>query len=141
MTASFDYDLTAQLNDGTEVKLDPEVHGWAEPERLSQVKVWSIVPRVSGLPVVVVQIPEGSKPIFKSRVYGKGMPGTDTVLPQFRAYAIGWHDTESHWTWVLPNGTIEVGDDPIYADLLLQTMLEQIKQAHPEYFEPPKTEG
>ena len=127
MSASFDYDLTAQLHDGSEVKLNPEVHGWAEPERLAQVKVWSIIPRKMGLPPVVVQIPEGAKPIFKSRVYGKGYPGTNeaTGLPIFRAYAIGWHDTTSHWTWVLPNGVIEVGEDPLYADRLLQQMMQE----------------
>ncbi len=117
----FEYDLSAQLNDGTEVKLNPEEHGWAEPERLSQVKVWSLIPRdgiaAPDRPVVVVQIPKDAKPIFKSRVYGKGLPGAGG--PKFRCYAIGWHDTESHWTWVLPNGTIEVGEEPIYADYLL----------------------
>lgn len=125
MTASFDYDLTLQLNDGSEVKLNPEEHGWAEPERLAQVKVWSIIPRdQNGMPVVTVQIPEGAKPIFKSRVYGKGLPGTGG--PSFRAYAIGWHDTESHWTWVMPNGNIEVGEDPLYADLLLKRIAGMI---------------
>jgi hypothetical protein len=129
MTASFDYDLSAQLNDGTEVKLNPEEHGWAEPERLSKVKVWSILPRVDGLPIVTVQIPEGAKPIFKSRVYGKGYPGTNdsTGLPIFRAYAVGWHDTSSHWTWVLPGGVIEIGEDPIHADMILQGMMAQHK--------------
>lgn len=126
MSDSFDYDLVLQLNDGSEVKLDPEERGWAEPERLSQVKVWSIVPRdQNGMPVVTVQIPESAKPIFKSRVYGKGLPGTGNPL-QFRAYAIGWHDTESHWIWVMPNGNIEVGEDPLYADLLLKRMAGMI---------------
>lgn len=129
MTAPFEYDLAAQLNDGTEVKLNPEEHGWAEPERLAQVRVWSIIPRNENWPVITVQIPEGAKPIFKSRVYGKGYPGTNdtTGLPVFRAYAIGWHDSTSHWTWVLPGGNIEVGDDPLYADLILQTMMEKTK--------------
>jgi 8-oxo-dGTP pyrophosphatase MutT (NUDIX family) len=127
MNASFDYDLTAQLNDGTEVKLDPEVHGWAEPERLAKVKVWSIVPRAGGLPLVVVQIPEGAKPIFKSRWYGKLAFDLG-----FRAYAIGWHDTESHWTWVMPNGIIEVGEDPLYADLILRQIFEAAKRAWEE---------
>ena len=117
MAPIFEYDLAAQLNDGTEVKLNPEVHGWAEPERLAKVKVWSIIPRSDVWPVVTVQIPEGAKPIFKSRVYGKGLPATGG--PSFRAYAIGWHDSTSHWTWVMPGGNIEVGEEPIYADLIL----------------------
>lgn len=134
MAASFDYDLTLQLTDGSEVKLNPEEHGWAEPERLAQVRVWSIIPRVQGLPPIVVQIPEGAKPIFKSRVYGKGFgPGASKdgiTFPSFRAYAVGWHDTVSHWIWVLPNGSIEVGDDPIYAELLLNHMMQQLIQEH-----------
>lgn len=138
MNASiFEYDITAQLNDGSEVKLDPEVHGWADPDRLEKVRVWSIIPREgSTLPVVVVQIPDDAKPIFKSRVYGKGYPGIEnSPMPSFRAYAIGWHDTESHWTWVMPNGLIEVGEDPLYADMILQSMLAQAKKDHPELFE------
>lgn len=120
----FQYNLTAQLNDGSEVVLDPETHGWAEPERLSKVKVWSIVPREnSTLPVVTVQIPEDSKPIFKSRVYGKGLPATGG--PSFRAYAIGWHDKVSHWIWVMPEGNIEFGDDPIYAQVVLDAMVSE----------------
>lgn len=121
MTASFDYDLAAIFDDGSEEKLNPEIHGWAEPTRLARVRTWSIIPRdQNGMPVVTVQIPEGSKPIFKSRVYGKGLPGAGG--PSFRAYAIGWHDTTSHWTWVMPNGNIEVGDEPLFADLILKRM-------------------
>jgi hypothetical protein len=131
MTASFDYDLAAQLNDGTEVKLDPEVHGWAEPERLAKVTVWSLIPRVGGWPVMTVQIPKGAKPIFKSRVYGKFVADIS-----FRAYAIGWHDTTSHWTWVLPGGIIEVGEDPLHADLILQAMYDTAKKAWEDAQEP-----
>ncbi len=120
----FEYDAAAILDDGTEIKLDLETHGWAEPERLSKVKVWSIIPRPnSTLPVVTVQIPENAKPIFKSRVYGKGLPGLGG--PSFRAYAIGWHDKESHWIWVMPSGNIEFGDDPIYAQIVLDAMASE----------------
>lgn len=123
MGPKFDYNLAAQLNDGSEVLLDPEEKGWAEPERLAKVTVWSLVPKeANGMPIITVQIPEGAKPIFKSRVYGKGLPGIENDLPIFRAYAIGWHDAESHWTWVMPNGNIEVGEDPLYADLILKRM-------------------
>lgn len=121
MSASFDYDLAAQLNDGSEVNLNPEEHGWAEPNRLAQVKVWSIIPRVSGLPVVTVQIPEDGKPVFMSRVYGKGLPGLDG--PSFRAYCIGYfREGETYRVWVMPGGNVEIGEDPIYADLYLKRM-------------------
>lgn len=123
----FAYDLAAQLNDGSEVKLNPEEHGWAEPERLSKVKVWSLIPRDSTLPVVTVQIPDGAKPIFKSRVYGKGLPTHVNTLT-FRAYAIGWHDSTSHWLWVMPGGNIEVGEDPLHADLYLRQILDATTQ-------------
>jgi hypothetical protein len=122
MAPRIDYDLGAQLNDGTEVKLNPDEHGWAEPERLAKVKVWSLIPRSGGLPVVTVQIPEGSKPIFKSRVYGKGLPTADNPL-SYRAHAIGYHDTESHWIWVMPGGNIEYGEEPVFADLYLRQLL------------------
>ena len=124
MTPKFDYDLAAQLNDGTEVKLNPEEHGWAEPERLAKVKVWSILPRTltDGWPPVIVQIPKGSKPIFKSRVYGKGLPGAGG--PSFRAYAIGWHDSTSHWIWVFPEGCIEFGDEPATGDIILRGLTQ-----------------
>lgn len=127
MTASFDYDLAAQLNDGTEVILNPEEHGWAEAERLAKVIRWSLIPRVANMPVVVVHIPEGAKPIFKSRVFGKGYPGIENNLPIFRAYAVGWHDSASHWTWILPGGIIEVGDEPTHAPLILEAMMKQVK--------------
>jgi hypothetical protein len=119
MTASFDYNLAAQLNDGTEVLLNPEEKGWAEPERLAKVVVWSLIPRDhNGMPVVTVQIPEGGKPVYKSRVYGKLVGEV-----KFRAYAIGWFkDGQTHWTWVMPGGNIEVGEDPLYADILLRRM-------------------
>jgi hypothetical protein len=121
---SFDYDLTAQLNDGSEVKLNPEVHGWAEPERLAKVVVWSLIPRIEALPVVVVQIPEGAKPVFMSRVYGKGLPGTGG--PSFRAYCIGWFkDGETYRTWVMPGNVIEVGEDPLYADMMLKKLVTE----------------
>lgn len=124
MTASFDYDLAAQLNDGSEVKLNPEVHGWAEPERLAKVKVWSLIPRVGNLPVVTIQIPDGAKPIFKSRVFSKFAGPVS-----FRAYGIGWHDTDSHWLWVMPGGNIDVGESPLFADLILAKMWQEYKEA------------
>lgn len=126
MSPKFDYDLAAKLNDGSEVKLNPEEHGWAEPERLAKVTVWSLIPRDGvTLPVLTVQIPAGAKPIFKSRVYGKGYPGTGG--PSFRCYAIGWHDSSSHWTWVLPTGDVEVGEEPLHANLILQKLAHHVE--------------
>lgn len=125
MAPKFDYDLSLQLNDGTEVLVNPEEHGLFEPERLAKVKVWTLIPRTHGAwPVVSVQIPPNSKPIFKSRVYGKGLPSTGG--PSFRAYAIGWYDASSysHWIWVLPGGVIEVGEDPESANVILRSLTQ-----------------
>lgn len=119
MTTSFDYNLAAQLNDGQELLLNPEVKGWADPAIIDNTRVWSLIPRdQNGMPVVTIQIPEGAKPVFKSRVYGKLLADIS-----FRAYAIGWHKgEETHWLWVMPGGDIEVGEDPLHADLILRRM-------------------
>jgi hypothetical protein len=70
------------------------------------------------MPVVTVNIPLKGKPVYKSRVYGKVMSDIS-----FRAYAIGYKlGNKTHWTWVMPNGNIEVGEDPFYADLILRKM-------------------
>jgi len=124
---SFDYDLGARLNDDTEVKLDPEQHGWAEPERLAKVVVWALIPRNSNWPAVWVHIPEGAKPVFMSRVFGKGLPIEGG--PSFRTYCIGWFkDGETHKTWVLPGGIVEVGDEPTVANMLLNNIGQQIRE-------------
>lgn len=119
MTDTLAYLLTAQLNDGSEVVLDPDVHGWADPEILKETKVWSLVPKEqNGMPVVTVTIPEKGKPVYKSRVYGKLVGDIS-----FRAYAIGYKlGRTTHWVWVMPNGNIEFGENPHYADLILRKM-------------------
>jgi hypothetical protein len=120
--ANLDYLLTAQLHDGREVTLDPDSKGWADKKVLSETKVWSLVPREhNGLPVITVSVPEKGKPVYKSRIYGKGLPGTGG--PSFRAYAIGYKlGRTTHWVWVMPGGNIEFGEEPVYADLILKRM-------------------
>jgi hypothetical protein len=120
--ANLDYLLTAQLNDGREVVLDPDLKGWADKKVLAETRIWSLVPRdQNGMPVVTVTIPEKGKPVYKSRVYGKGLPGSG--LPSFRAYAVGYKlGRKTHWIWVMPTGNIEVGEEPLYADILLKRM-------------------
>lgn len=117
-----EYLLTSQTADGKELVVDPDKAGWADPKMLAATKVWSLVPRQqNGMPVVTVSIPDGGKPVYKSRVYGKLISGLS-----FRAYAIGYKlGRKTHWTWVMPNGNIEVGEDPIYADLVLRKMAGQ----------------
>lgn len=119
---SLDYILVSQLNDGREIVLDPDQKGWANKDILNQTRIWSLVPKEqNGMPVVTVTVPEKGKPVYKSRVYGKLQ--TDI---SFRAYAVGYKlGRRTHWVWVMPGGNIEVGDDPIYADLLLRRMAGQ----------------
>ena len=109
MADTFEYSAELQLHDGSVVQVNLEERGWADPERLAQTRVFSLVPKTNTWPRMSVNIPEGAKPIFKSR-NNVGMTAGWT----FRSYAVGWFkDGESHWTWINPNGTIESEtDDP-----------------------------
>jgi len=114
------------LDDGTSKVLDLEAPGWADKAMLARVVRWSLLPKTNpGLPIVVVNIPKGAKPIFNSRVYGKiGLAGGED-LGKFRVYRIGYKQgSVHHWTWVLPNGSIESGtsDDSWLADLHMKAL-------------------
>lgn len=123
MSGTFAYTAELQLNDGSLVAVDLEERGWADPDRLANTRVFTLVPKdpASGYPFLRVHIPEGAKPIFKSRnninLIGHGQP-------MFRAYAAGWFkDGESHWTWCFPNGAMEKEtDDPTVNDLLVKAI-------------------
>jgi hypothetical protein len=125
--STFEYRAELQLNDGSLVPIDLEEHGWAEPERLSLTRVFTLVPKdpSSRWPFIRVHVPEGAKPIFKSRMNSRLLgPAVQGAMgePIFRAYAVGWFkDGESHWTWVFPNGSIEQEtDEPTFNDLLVK---------------------
>lgn len=121
MSDTFLYTAELTLTDGSLVQIDLEERGWAEPERLANTRVFTLVPKdpMSGWPFLRVHIPEGAKPIFKSR---------NNVLltagATLRVYAAGWHkDGESHWTWVFPNGAMENGtDNPTINDILVHAI-------------------
>lgn len=131
---SYIYHAEAQLNDGTFELLDLEEHGWADKERLAKVVRWSLIPKAEAFPamggrnwpVVIVDIPEGARPVFKTRAFNKvrfnaGTEGTFSEGPLFRCYAIGWKlKTEERLVWVLPTGDIEFGEDPTLADAILK---------------------
>lgn len=137
MSDTFAYWAELQLNDGSLVKIDLEERGWAEPERLSQTRVFTLVPNdsSSGYPFLRVHIPDGAKPIFKFRqnvnLIGHGQP-------MFRAYAAGWFkDGISHWTWCFPNGAVEQEtDDPTINDLLVKAFNDnwraKVSEAQPQ---------
>lgn len=111
MSDTFAYRAELQLHDGSTEIVNLEERGWAEPERLANTRVFSLLPISEGTrwPTIRVVIPEGAKPVFKTR-NNVGM----TAGFNYRTYAVGWFkDGETHWTWVLPNGNIEQGtDDP-----------------------------
>lgn len=122
--STFEYTAELQLTDGSLVPIDLEERGWADPERLSRTRVFTLVPKDphGRLPFVRIHIPEGAKPIFKSRMNVKFLSAQGMNIPIFRAYAVGYHKGgTSHWTWVFPNGAIETEtDDPTFNDLLVE---------------------
>jgi hypothetical protein len=123
MSGTFEYKAEIQLNDGTLIPLDLEERGWADPERLANTRVFSLVPKEinAGWPLVRVNIPEGAKPIFKARKNVLATAGQE-----FRCYAVGWFkDGESHWTWILPGGSIETESDDPY---LTRKLTEELNQ-------------
>jgi hypothetical protein len=121
MSKVYAYYANATLDDGSEVVVDLEEHGWADKEMLAHTVRWALVPNgtqqtLSGQPYPLVQvaIPQGAKPVFRSRVYRAAIINSDKVMayPEFRAYCIGWKKGRTlTWTWVLPNGAIEVSTD------------------------------
>lgn len=108
MADTYEYTAELQLNDGSLIPVNLEERGWAEPERLAATHVFSLIPKGQA-PIVRINIPEGAKPIFKSRKIILATAGKE-----FRSYAVGWFkDGVSHWTWVAPDGSIETEtDDP-----------------------------
>lgn len=157
----FPYFANATLDDGSDVVVDLEQHGWADKEILARTVRWSLVPNGNGLtlhgrpwPLVSIQIPEGAKPIFRSRVYVGSIVSrsSDQIerkvipilnVPVFRAFCIGWKKGDTHvWTWVMPTGDIEVGtlDDSWLGDNL-RTALNQNVTEIPEPVEENIEEG
>ena len=117
MSNDYVYIAEAVTLDGQSHILDLEEYGWADKELLGRTVRWSIVPKElsSDWKIIVVHIPEGGKPIFKSRVYG------NTRGISFRCYAVGFKKGKtSYWVWSLPNGAVEVGDEPYLPDFLLR---------------------
>ena len=126
---SFVYNAEAQLNDGSAYLLDLETR-WANKELLSKTVRFTLLPKEGALtirgqafPIVVVNIPENAKPVAKSRVFATTFVSPDGTQPTFRCQAIGYKlGRRTYWTWVMPTGDIEVGDEPWLADLLLDSL-------------------
>lgn len=137
---TFDYWGSALLNDGTSVLLDFEEHGWADKEVLAKVVQWTLLPKDEAktmkdqpFPFVVVNIPEGGKPVFKSRVYGTIGMESGNGGPLFRCYAVGYKlGRKTTLIWALPTGDIEVGDSPTLADALLTHIKSRMKEMQQE---------
>lgn len=139
--SEFPYFANATLDDGEEVVVDLEQRGWADKEILARTVRWSLVPKTEpshvtltggSWPLVQIAIPEGAKPVFRSRVYHGVITSRSADqrerkvipvmrVPVFRAFCIGWKKGKAIvWTWVLPTGAIEVGtgDDSHLGELL-----------------------
>ena len=124
------YNAEAHLDDGSAVLLDLEERGWADKELLNRTVRWVLVPKDGAvttngnpLPFVVVNIPEGAKPVFKSRVYANAKYG-----PMFRIYGIGYFlKKQTYIHWVLPTGDIEIGEDSWLADIYHTNLLASLK--------------
>lgn len=116
----YPYHAAAQLDDGTELLLDLEEHGWAAKEIMDHTVRFTLIPKpgVTGMPVVTVAIPKGAKPIFMSRAFGK--LGMAEASVKFRCYALGYKlGRTKYLAWVLPSGAVEIGPDPLIADQLI----------------------
>src|SRR5574338_1136052 len=124
MSNDFEYYAELQLTDGSLVQVDLEERGWAEPARLADTRVFTLVPKdpTSKWPFVRVHIPKGAKPTFKSRMNMRFLSPQGMNIPNFRAYAVGYHRGKTtYWTWVFPNGAIEQNtDDPTFNDILVE---------------------
>lgn len=148
----FPYFANATLDNGQEIVVDLEQRGWADPEMLAHTVRWALVPKGNHItltgrpyPLVSVVIPEGAKPIFRSRVFVGNIisRSSDQVerkviphltVPVFRVFCIGWKKGDTHvWTWVLPTGDIEVGtDDDSHLATTLRTHLNTQVWEEPE---------
>lgn len=147
--SQFPYLANATLDDGEEVVVDLEQRGWADKEILARTVRWSLVPKTEPsyitlkgyvYPLVQISIPEGAKPIFRSRMFvGNIMSrSSDQIerkviphlqVPAFRAFCIGWKKGKTIiWAWVLPTGDIEVGtgDDSHLGEVLRAHLNTQI---------------
>lgn len=131
---TFPYNAAADLDDGSSVLIDLEEHGWANKELLARTRRWSLIPKDGATtmtdrpyPFVACPIPEGAKPVFKSRWYGAlgTAPGRDDQdLGGFRCFAIGYKQgRRTHLVWVLPTGDVEMGgEQPWLAGVLWDRM-------------------
>jgi hypothetical protein len=119
----FNYRGAFTYNDGTEELLELDAHGWADPERLDKTTQLALIPKDGVLPVVSVNIPDGGKPVFKSRVFGNILLSGGGQGTSFRCYAVGYKKGRLEYlVWVLPTGDIEVGPEPTLATDILRKL-------------------
>jgi hypothetical protein len=110
---------------------------WADKEKLAHLKRFTLVPKdgVEGMPVVVLNVPTGAKPIFKHRVYGQISTSGGTTRKAFRVYCIGYKLRGlEHLFWILPNGIVEIGPDPLMAMIIQQNAPFEIEDPVEEWF-------
>ena len=105
-----------RMRDGTAQEADMGVPGWdaALTEGVSSV---TLIGKEDSRATLTVQIPEGARPMVKSRV--KAL----VAGVQLRIYGVGYClDGVTVWAWLLPDRSVEVGEDSLVADLMLARM-------------------
>lgn len=115
----------AIFSDGPPEILDMEEPGYRD--RLHLAVQLTLVPKKGvsasdGTPFqnVTVQIPPGATPILMTRKKASFNTVDGTPLGGIRIYGVGYAVGEAKTiVWILPDGSIEVGEDSHLADLLL----------------------
>lgn len=125
----FRFEIGLTLDNGEGIQFSLDEAGWINKPELQSAKQIMLIPLHDELRAIAVWIPEGATPIVQTRVLGSSAIGA-----QFRIYAVGYTlDDTLVVLWVLPNGVVEVGEEPTLANLLVQlgySELVSISTAH-----------
>lgn len=111
------------LKDNSLVSQNLEEHGWATPEFLDKIKLFTLVPKSpdSGWPLLRIHIPDNAKPVWKWRTFREAMMVDNGTIREMRIYGIGYKKRGHgpYMVWVVPGGHVEAGvDDPLFANVL-----------------------
>jgi len=119
--AGLAYDVLLRRWDDTTQLVDMDVPGW-DASLDEFVAVVSLIGKADGVTRLTVQIPEDARPIAKSRV--KVLLANDDLgeLVKIRIYGVGYESGGvTVLAWLLPDRSVELGEDSRMADLMLET--------------------
>ena len=111
------------LKDNSLAQKNLDDHGWATPEFVESIKIFTLVPKSpdSGWPLLRMHIPDDAKAVWTWRVFQESMPMPNGILREMRIYGIGYkrHGEKPYMMWVVPGGHVECGtDDPLFANVI-----------------------